>query len=87
MVVDNEDFGTLVICAIRYCRGRQTYMPKLVRSIVKKHLSDVSDKDLQVLINDCGYTLVWEDSLDENGWKEWKEMLITEQKRRIKNDK
>ncbi len=23
----NDDFGTLAICAIRYCHGRQTYMP------------------------------------------------------------
>ena len=87
MTVDNEDFGTLAVCAIRYCRGRQTYMPTLVRDIVKKHISEISDKDLQVLINDCGYTLVWEDNIDPKGWADWKEMLIAEQKRRKETDK
>lgn len=86
MKLDNEDFGTLVVCAIRYCRGRQTYMPSLVRGIVKGHISDISNKDLQVLINDCEYTLKWEDEIDPKGWAEWKDMLIAEQERRKKNE-
>lgn len=82
MKIDNEDFGTLAVCAIRYCRGRQTYMPRLVRGIVREHISEVSDKDLQVLINDCDYTLKWEDETDPKGWADWREFLIIEQKRR-----
>jgi hypothetical protein len=31
--LDQENFGTLAICAIRYCQGRQTYMPSLVQGI------------------------------------------------------
>lgn len=84
MTIDNEDFGTLAVCAVRYCRGRQTYMPRLVRGIVKGHLSDISDKDLHVLINDCDYTLKWEDAADPRGWAEWKELLLAEQHRRGK---
>lgn len=86
MKLDNEDFGTLVVCAIRYCRGRQTYMPSLVRGIVKGHISDISNKDLQVLINDCEYTLKREDEIDPKGWAEWKDMLIAEQEGRKKNE-
>ncbi len=86
MKLDNEDFGTLAVCAIRYCRGRQTYMPSLVRGIVKGHISELSDKDLHVLINDCEYALKWEDETDPKGWAEWKDMLIAEQDRRNKND-
>lgn len=82
MKLDNGDFGTLAVCAIRYCRGRQTYMPELVRGIVKGHVSELSDKDLQVLINDCDYTLKWEDEADPKGWSDWKELLIAEQERR-----
>jgi len=82
MKIDNEDFGILTVCAIRYCRGRQTYMPSLVRGIVKGHISEISDKDLQVLINDCEYTLKWEDEIEPKEWAEWKDMLIAEQKRR-----
>lgn len=88
MKIDNDDFGILAVCSIRYCRGRQTYMPNLVRGIVKAHLSEISDKDLQILINDCNYTLTWEDNIDPNGWAEWKNMLIAEQNKRkeIEND-
>ena len=82
MKIDNDDFGILAVCSIRYCRGRQTYMPRLVRGIVKAHLSEISDKDLQVLINDCGYALKWEDELEPKEWAEWKNMLIAEQNRR-----
>ena len=82
MKIDSEDFGVLAVCSIRYCRGRQTYMPELVRGIVKGHISEISDKDLQVLINDCGYTLKWEDKIEPKEWAEWKESLLAEQKKR-----
>ncbi len=82
MKIDNEDFGALAVCAIRYCRGRQTYMPRLVRRIVKEYITEISDKDLQVLINDCEYTLKFEDEIEPKEWAEWKEFLINEQKRR-----
>ena len=55
MKIDNEDFGALAVCAIRYCQGRRTYMPELVRGIIRGHIDEVSDKDLQVMINDCEY--------------------------------
>ena len=41
-----DDFGTLAICAIRYCHGRQTYMPDLVQDIIRQHLRELSDQDL-----------------------------------------
>ena len=91
MIVDNEDFGTLAVCAIRYCQGRRTYMPDLVRRIIKPHLSEISDKDLQVLINDCDYQAtmgLWGDEkIDKQGWLNWKDMLIAEQNKRKETDK
>lgn len=84
--INQEDFGTLCICAIRYCHGRQTYMPGLVQSIVAPHLSDLSDKDLAVMINDCGYqermNLYGDERIDKPGWIRWKELLLTEKRRR-----
>lgn len=82
MTIDNEDFGTLAVCAIRYCRGRQTYMPSLVRGIIRPYIKEISDKDLHVLINDCDYTMKWEDEIEPKEWAEWKEMLLAEQFRR-----
>ena len=84
--INQEDFGTLCICAIRYCHGRQTYMPGLVQSIVAPHLSDLSDKDLAVMIDDCGYQermqLYGDEHIDKPGWLRWKELLLAEKRRR-----
>ena len=41
------DFATLAICAIRYCHGRQTYMPSLVQGIVRKHLQELPDGEAE----------------------------------------
>lgn len=50
--IAKDDFGTLCICALRYCHGRHTYMPELVQSIVKAHFKDLSDRDLGVIADD-----------------------------------
>lgn len=81
-----EDFGTLCICAIRYCQGRRTYMPDLVRSIVRPHLKELSDKDLAVMINDCSYQkrfdLYGDEDIDKPGWIAWEKELLEELDRR-----
>lgn len=86
ITLECEDFGTLAICAIRYCHGRQTYMPSLVQGIVGDHLSEVSDKDLDVLIDDCRYqerfNLYGDERIDKPGWLKWKAKLLAEKDRR-----
>lgn len=81
-----EDFGTLAICALRYCQGRQTYMPSLVRSIIAPHLPDISDKDLGVMIEDCRFqeqtNLFGDPLIDKPGWIRWRELLLAEKQRR-----
>lgn len=88
MKIDNEDFGTLAICAIRYCQGRQTYMPSLVQGIVKSHIAEISNKDLQVLINDCDSQAQWGDygsDFHKKEWLEYRDFLIAEQESRKEN--
>lgn len=51
--IRQEDFATLCICAIRYCHGRKTYMPRIVMEIVGRHLSELSDRDIKVMYDDC----------------------------------
>lgn len=84
--ITQGDFGTLAICAIRYCQGRQTYMPELVREIVASHLPDLSDKDLGVMIEDCDFQermkLYGDERIDKPAWMRWKELLIAEKDRR-----
>ena len=83
--VEQEDLGTLAVCAIRYCQGRQTYMPELVRGIIKPNLAKLSNKDLQVLINDANTqerTGNYGSVHDKDGWVKWKQELLDEQERR-----
>lgn len=83
MNIDNNDFGILAVCAIRYCHGRMTYMPELVRAVVRAHISEVTDKDLQVMINDCEHQYAFgHENIDKPKWIEWKDFLINEQKKR-----
>lgn len=84
--ISQEDFGTLCICALRYCHGRQTYMPSLVQEIVGAHLEELSDKDIGVMVNDADYR----NGLDirlygeaEQDWLTFEEKVRTEQANRI----
>lgn len=82
----NENFATLAICAIRYCHGRQTYMPELVRGIIISHLKEIDDRDLDVMIDDCRFqenmNLYGDERIDKPGWIKWKEILMQEKERR-----
>ena len=84
--ITEESFGTLAICALRYCQGRQTYMPDLVRNIVKSRLKVIEDNDLAVMIDDCDFQesmkLYGDEKIDKPGWLEWRRLLMEEEKRR-----
>jgi len=84
--IPKQDFGTLCICALRYCQGRETYMPDLVRGIVRKYLKDISDKDLKVMVEDCNFqrkTQRYGDpSNDKPGWLMWEAEITEEAKKR-----
>ena len=84
--LEKDDFGILAICAVRYCHGRQTYLPYLVRNIVRPHLRELSDKDLNVMIEDCDFqermNLYGDERIDKPGWLNWKADLIAEKERR-----
>lgn len=89
--LEKDDFGTLAICAIRYCHGRQTYMPDLVQGIIRPRLKELSDKDLSVMIEDCDFQermhLYGDERIDTPGWLKWKADLIAERKRRSDENK
>jgi len=84
--MDREDFGTLCICALRYCFGRETYMPSLVRDIIRHRLQDLSDKTLGVMIEDCAFqakmNLYGDEKIDKPGWINWEMELRAEKRRR-----
>lgn len=46
------DTGTIAVCALRYCVGRQTYMPSLVIDWVKANWEDLLVSDRQIIYRD-----------------------------------
>ena len=48
----DEDFCTILICAIRYCLGRQTYMPSLVTDFIRPLLPYLDNKTLNIIEKD-----------------------------------
>lgn len=84
--ISQDDFGTLCICAIRYCQGRQTYMPSLVQGIVREHFSELSDRDINVMLDDCKFqeqmNLYGDPNIDKPDWIRWRGDLEKEQERR-----
>ena len=44
--------GAILICAIRYCLGRQTYMPSLITDFIRPLLPHLDNKTLSVIEND-----------------------------------
>ena len=77
----NNDFATLAVCALRYSMGRETYMPDLVRSIVRPHLRELSDEELSVLIRDSKEQRCFgNETIDKPGWLQWRDELMKEAK-------
>ena len=89
--IDPEDFGTLCICALRYCQGRRTYMPSYVQDICREHIDAIENNDLRVMLDDCESQersgLYGDERIDKPGWDAWKDFIVTEQKRRFENAK
>lgn len=85
LLISQEDFGTLCICALRYCHGRRTYMPSLVQEIVDGHLKELSDKDIKVIVEDCQFQRrmdLYGDECDKVDWLKWEQKVKDEFERR-----
>lgn len=86
IALSQSDFGTLAICAIRYCHGRMTYMPDMVRGIVRPYLDRISDKDLNIMLEDCEFQrqteMYGDERIDKPAWLKWHEELKAEKERR-----
>lgn len=84
--IEPQNLGLLCICAIRYCHGRQTYMPEMIQKIVGSLLKHLSDKDISVMLEDCEFQerkgLYGDEAIDKPGWIEWRQRLKEEKERR-----
>lgn len=50
--MDDAEIGAIVICAVRYALGRQSYMPGLVQDFIMRHPEILTESDRQVIIMD-----------------------------------
>ena len=70
MVNDEE---IILLCAIRYACGRQTYVPKIVISYITPKIKDLSNQALHVIDSDLSYSRsisggMGNDQIDRPGW-------------------
>ena len=51
-VYEDEDIGTIAVCAVRYALGRETYMPGLVQDFVMRHPDIINENARTVMLRD-----------------------------------
>lgn len=74
-----EDFGLILISALRYAHTRATYITRATAEYVLKNLRFVNDKDLYVMIRDLeGCEHFGHHEIDGKMWSEFRGQLIEE---------
>lgn len=90
LTVDEQDFGTICVCALRYSMGRMTYMPSLIRDFVRPLLPKLHTGTVQTMLKDCEWQAefgTWgSETIDKPGWVQWKKDIEAELQRRKEND-
>lgn len=76
----NEDFGTILICAVRYSLGRQTYMPGLVQDYIRPMLPYLDQRTLLVMRRDIEEAAMrpgelGDEEIDRPGWMRFLEAV------------
>ena len=78
----DEYFGTICVCAVRYCSGRQTYMPSLVQDFVIRNFKYLNDNELKVMADDIKFAeqINWlgDERIDKPGWLKFRERINSE---------
>lgn len=82
----DEDFGTICVCAVRYCFGRQTYMPSLVQDFVRRNFKYLNDNELQVMVDDINFAerinQLGDERIDKPDWLKFRERINSELEKR-----
>ena len=63
-----DEFGAVLNCAVRYCIGRRTYMPKLVMDVIRPLLPALTDKTLWCFERDIEGADNYGADYDEEEW-------------------
>ena len=87
--IKDEDFGAILICAVRYCLGRQTYMPGLIIGYITPLLPRISDNTLRCMETDLSkpdlYGGFGNEKIDEPIWIKFRCNVQEEIQRRKDN--
>ena len=83
----DKTFQSILICAVRYAIGRQTYIPSMVIDYITPLLSHLSYNTLRLISNDiteygsyCGG--LGDDMIDRPYWLNFKRKILAEMERR-----
>ena len=63
-----DEFGAVLNCAVRYCIGRRTYMPKLVIDVIRPLLPALTEKTLWCFERDIEGADNYGADYDEEEW-------------------
>lgn len=73
----DKDFETILLCAVRYAIGRQTYMPSMVIDYITPLLPYLSDNTLKLIANEivqhdtCIEGGLGDEKIDKPSWLEF----------------
>lgn len=88
----DKDAGIIMLCAMRYALGRETYMPGLVQGYIMRHKDELDLNTVRAMIEDINYadrTTIHttpeghfmvdgfgDTKIDRPGWESLREWLI-----------
>ena len=79
IAIPDEHFESVLICAVRYCIGRRTYMPELVTHWIMGHCKgQLSRKTLGVMQRDIETAYSLGDTCDVQTWNAFQVWLNKE---------
>lgn len=74
-----QEFGSLTICALRYCHGRMTYMPSLIVDATKENWNYLHKNDKEIIRKDLQYALETSNmgmSFDKQMWQNFYDWIL-----------
>lgn len=71
--MNEKDFNTLIVCAVRYALGRRTYIVSSITDIAKENIGIMQTNTKRAIINSILLTEDLGDSFDK---KKWEELLM-----------
>ena len=75
----DEDFCTVLICAVRYSIGRRTYMPHLVADYIEPMLPHMDARSLKVMLRDIVSADSYGDpAIDKPRWMRLEQQIAEE---------